>query len=277
MTDYLKRGPDHRDPRRASALDELSFWSSRFGALLFENLDLAPGLRVLDLGCGTGFPLLELAQRLGGGSQVAGVDIWKEGLERAARKLDTLGLRSAALVRADGRRLPFPDGGFDLIVSNLGINNFETPEEVFAECRRVSKPGARLALTTNVIGHMAEFYTAFRQTLTDLGLARYLGRLEANEAHRGSTETVRALLEGAAFRVTKTVSGSFRMRYLDGSAFLRHELTKLGFLDGWRAVVDPADEEPVFAALEKRLNGIAKGMGSLTLSVPMRYIEAQRL
>ena len=36
------------------------------------------------------------------------------------------------------------------------------------------------------------------------------------------------------------------MRYLDGSAFFNHWLTKLGFLDGWRSIVEPEDEEIIF-------------------------------
>ena len=136
--------------------------------------------------------------------------------------------------------------------------------------------GARLALTTNVKGHMAEFYAVFLEALAELGLERCLGRLEANEAHRGTTESVQALLEGADFRVTKSVENSFPMSYLDGSAFFRHALTRFGFLDGWRGVVDTADEERVFAALEERLNAIAKEKGSLIMTIPMRYIEARR-
>ena len=57
MTDYLEGTTDLSDPRVVSVFDEGSFWSSQFGALLLRNLALEPGLEVLDVGCGTGFPL----------------------------------------------------------------------------------------------------------------------------------------------------------------------------------------------------------------------------
>ena len=62
--------------------DELSFWSSRFGALLFDHLELRRGIRGLDVACGAGFPLLELAHVHGESSHLTGVDIWKEALEK---------------------------------------------------------------------------------------------------------------------------------------------------------------------------------------------------
>ena len=108
MTDYLSRETDFDDPRVASAFDELSFWSARFGSLLFDHLELIPGLNVLDVACGTGFPLLELAQVHGDTCRFTGVDIWAPALRRAAAKLTVHDLPHVHLLRADGVRLPFP-------------------------------------------------------------------------------------------------------------------------------------------------------------------------
>ena len=52
------------DPLFCAALDELPLWSAPFGLRLLESVPLAPGATVLDVGCGTGFPLLELAHRV---------------------------------------------------------------------------------------------------------------------------------------------------------------------------------------------------------------------
>lgn len=276
MTDYLERRVDLADPEIASALDEVSFWSSRFGRLLFDHLELRRGITGLDLGCGNGFPLFELAHAHGPSCRFAGVDVWTPAVERAERKRRAHGLRTVALARADGARLPFRDDGFDLIVSNLGVNNFDDPAAVLAECARVARPGARLALTTSLAGHMGEFYAVFREVVGSLGRPEYLERLAANEAHRGTAESVRALVENAGFRVVRVVRDAFAMRYLDGGALLRHPLTVIGFLGGWRAVVDPADEPAVFAELERRLDRLAAERGGLRMTVPMLYLEAAR-
>ncbi|HVQ30534.1 MAG TPA: SAM-dependent methyltransferase, partial [Vicinamibacteria bacterium] len=57
-----------------SARDELPLWSAPFGLALLEAVTLRPGLRVLDVGFGTGFPALELGERLGASARVVGVD-----------------------------------------------------------------------------------------------------------------------------------------------------------------------------------------------------------
>lgn len=276
MTDYLQQRYDTADPDIASAVDQVFFWSSRFGALLLDHIELRPGLRVLDLACGTGFPLFELAQMLGGTSRVTGLDTWKSALERVKLKRRAYGASNISVVEGDGARMPFAASSFDLIVSNLGVNNFADPPSVLAECCRVAMPGARLALTTNVVGHMAEFYNAFRQTLAELGRPDYMERLAANERHRGTRESVCVLLEESGFRVTKAVEGTFTMRYLDGTALLNHFLTKIGFLEGWRSVIDPEDEAAVFTTLERRLNEFAVSEGELRMTIPMLYVEAQK-
>jgi ubiquinone/menaquinone biosynthesis C-methylase UbiE len=276
MTDYLDRIPDYRDPAIVAALDEVSLWSARFGLLLLDHIPLAHDLTVLDVGCGTGFPLLELAQRLGPSCRIVGADPWAAGLARAAEKAQRYGLDNVELVATDGVRLPFAAAEFDLIVANLVLNNVEQPETFLTECARVAKVGARLALTTNVMGHMREFYDLYRAVLLEQGLPRYLGRLEDHEAHRGTKASISRLVEEAGFDITKATEDTFSLRYQDGTTFLNHFFIRLGFLHGWRAIVDEADARTVFAALEQALNQCAAREGELRFTVPMLYLEAAR-
>ncbi|HMA37476.1 MAG TPA: methyltransferase domain-containing protein [Chloroflexia bacterium] len=276
MLDYLQPAPDPADPAIAPAFDELSLWAARFGLLLLQHLELRGNRTILDLGCGTGFPLFELAQVHGRSCQVIGVDLWPAGLARAKAKARVYQLPNAQLVAADGAALPFPAATFDLIVSNLGLNNFAQPAAVLAECSRVAWPGATLALTTNLQGHMHEFYAVVRQVLQDSGPPEALDRLAHNEAHRGTRESVCALLQDAGFRVGTVVEESCQLRFLTGTALFQHFLTRVGFLAGWRAVVDPAAEAALFTTVEQRLNALAAHQGSLTLTVPMLYVEAHK-
>lgn len=273
MTDYLRRSTDYHDAEVASAFDELSFWSSRFGHLLFRHLEISGPARILDLGFGTGFPLFELAHAFGQTSSVTGLDIWREALGRASLKRRVYGALHVSIVEGDGARQPFRDETFDLIVSNLGINNFAAPATVLAECFRVSRPGAHLVLTTNVVGHYREFYNLYREVLRELGKQERLEGLRLQEEHRGTRETVCGSLEQAGFTVVKAIEDEFQMRFLDGSAMLRHSLVRFGFLDGWRGVVKPEEEEEVFALLEGRLNEMAHDQGELQMTVPMLYLE----
>lgn len=54
--------------------DELPLWSAPFGLLLLKHLELKPNLTVIDLGSGSGFPLIELAERLGKSCKLFGLD-----------------------------------------------------------------------------------------------------------------------------------------------------------------------------------------------------------
>ncbi|MFN8371960.1 MAG: methyltransferase domain-containing protein [Anaerolineae bacterium] len=224
----------------------------------------------------TGVPLFELAHMHGTSCHFTGVDIWQAALDRAQFKLNAYGLTNITLQKIDGHNLPFPDAHFDLFISNLGVNNFDDPQAMLAECARVAKPGARLVLTTNIIGHMREFYDVYRAVLKDFGKPEYLERLAHNEAHRGTPSAHTRLVEYAGFRVSKIIEDSFTLRYLDGSAFFRHWLIRLGFLDQWRAIVDKADERAVFTNLEARLNTLAQQRSGLTMTIPMLYVEGIR-
>jgi ubiquinone/menaquinone biosynthesis C-methylase UbiE len=276
MTHYLNTAIDFEDPQTAAVFEEFGSWMLRFGHLLLDNLEIRRDQRILDVACGTGFPLFDLAQIHGKSCRVTGVDIWKAALDRARSKLQLLDLANVDIIEADAAHLPFRDAEFDLLVSNLGVNNFDDPTAVLRECFRVAKPRARLALTTNVEGHMREFYEVYRDVLRQAGKNEALARLRTNEAHRGTRESVTQLVERAGFAITKVVETNFSLRYLDGTTLFNHLLTRFGFLEGWRAVAGPADEKEVFGALEEKLNSIAAERGELKLTIPMLYVEARK-
>src|SRR6185503_17961936 len=60
--DFLAFNADFSSPQILAAYDELPLWSAMFGLLLLEEAPLANVGRALDVGCGTGFPLVELAE-----------------------------------------------------------------------------------------------------------------------------------------------------------------------------------------------------------------------
>lgn len=274
--DYLTRVIDWTRPDIVAVFDEAPLWSALFGQLLLDHVPLVPHARVLDLACGAGFPLLDLAQRLGPTCRAYGLDPWQAGLGRAIQKKATWEVQQVRFVLGDGAAIPFADGAFDLITSNLGVNNFADAPAVLAECARVLAPGGRMAFTTNLRGHMREFYAAYADTLRDLGRADLLERLEAHIAHRFSLEDALALLEQTGFRVAQVHEQVFTLRYLDGSALLNHRFIQLAFLESWREWLPPEEVEPVFRRLEQRLNALAERAGGLTLTVPAAYIEAEK-
>lgn len=111
--------------------------------------------RVLDLGCGRGMVLLDVARHLPRGRAV-GVDIWsskdQSGNAMAAALANAEAEGVAARVElhtADMRRLPFANASFDAVVSNVAIHNIATREgraQAIDEAWRVLRPGGVLLL-----------------------------------------------------------------------------------------------------------------------------------
>ncbi len=271
---YLDFAFDPHSSDAIQAFDEAPLWSAVFGALLLKHVPLSASAKVLDLGCGTGFPTLELAGRIGPAGEVWGIDPWAEALARAREKARICGLSNVHYCDGDAAKLPFDAGTFDLITSNLGVNNFIDAAAALAESRRVLKPGGRFALTTNLCGHMSEFYVVFADVLRSLRLLDAVSALEAHVAHRHSINDVRQMLAAAGLDMAKVVEETYVMRFASGSALLNHYFIKLGFLDGWKSVVPVADQRRVFEELEAVLNDTAARAGALAFSVPMAYIEA---
>jgi arsenite methyltransferase len=272
MRHFLDHPAGWMPPRPAEIHDETSFWSARSGALLFDHLEIRRGIRGLDVGCGTGFPLIELADLHGPSSHFTGIDISADALERARLKLELHGLTNVDIVETDVASMPFPDAHFDLVVCNIGINNFPDAGAALRECRRVAKPGARLVLTTNARGHFAALYAVLDAILSESGLGPARDALRHEQQHRHSKHGIVNLLVDSGFTVSRCFEQSFQMRFADGSAMLRHSLVKW-FLDGWRQAVGAANEREVFNALEARLNAAAERDGCVQMTVPMLYLE----
>ncbi len=179
-------------------------------------------------------------------------------------------------VEGDAGKLPFEDHSFDLIVSNLLINNLSDPNAVMSECRRVAKPDTILSWGTNLREHMPEFYTVFELILQQLDMKAALARLTEHIQKRVTIKGLNEMIGGFGFTPTRSETEMTSFRFLDGSAMLRHFIIKEAFLDDWRRLLDPNTEKDVFCRVEQELNRRARENGELNLSVPMAYIEARK-
>jgi len=242
----------------AQYYDELPLWSAPFGQLILERVPLRRGQTIVDIGAGTGFLTVELAQR-SAAARVIAVDPWPEAMRVLRRKINYLGLTNVELRVSDAAALDLVSGSADVVVSNLGVNNFDNAETILAECHRVLRPGGRLLLSTNLVGHMAEFYEVLREVLDDHE------RLDAHVNQRATVDRTVAQLRAAGFTASVAGTGSFTMRFADGTALFSHYFIQLGFLEGWRSIASATD----LSAVEKKLNE----RGELALTIPMACFE----
>src|SRR5215218_1831266 len=119
-----------------------------------KRLDLKPGMKVLDVACGTGNLALPAAKT---GATVTGVDIAPNLVEQARENATAAGL-NAKFDEGDAEALPYADASFDAVVTMFGGMFAPRPDLVAAELKRVCRPGGFIAMAnwtpTGFIGQM---------------------------------------------------------------------------------------------------------------------------
>lgn len=114
--------------------------------MFLDSLDLTPGMRVLEVGCGTGRATVDLGlcDRVRPGGSVTALDPNRVLLQRLADKCRDRGVANVEIVQGRGEELPFLDGHFDAAIA-VGSLHFTDWERVVAEMVRVTKPGGLIA------------------------------------------------------------------------------------------------------------------------------------
>jgi ubiquinone/menaquinone biosynthesis C-methylase UbiE len=118
---------------------------------LIAQAELADGLRVLEIGCGTG-NVTTRVKRAEPGADVIGTDPDPLALARAQRKAQ--GLAGIRFERAYAQELPFADGEFDRVLSSMMLHHLDEDVKAgaLAEVHRVLRPGGRLHIV-DIGGH----------------------------------------------------------------------------------------------------------------------------
>jgi len=276
-TPYLKTRHDLNDPELVSVIDEIPLWSAAFGLRILDTIRYRKSIRALDIGPGLGFPMIELAMRLGSSSAVFGIDPWRAGNERTRKKIGICGLSNAAIVEGVAEAMPFPDGNFDLLVSNNGLNNVRDLAATLEECGRVAKTGAQFVFTFNTEDTFREFYEIYRLVLVESGLGDLDREVSRHiRAKRKPLREVRTLLEASGFTVTGVAEEEFRYRFSDGSALLNHFAIGYAFLPAWKMIPPDERREDVFRRIEERINSAAGEDRGFSMRVPFVTVDSRK-
>jgi ubiquinone/menaquinone biosynthesis C-methylase UbiE len=273
MKNYLN---NRFDPVKVvNGFDELPVWSAPFGLKLLDAVEYKPNIAALDIGFGAGFPLTELAMRLGNNSVVYGIDPWKEVVERARVKIDCYGITNIKIIEGVAESIPLADRSVGLITSNNGINNVTDMDKALSECARILEPGGQFVQTMNLEQSMFEFYGQMEHVLKEMSLYGEIEQMYAHIAHkRPSIGKMKTLLHKYGFMIKRLEYDQFNYRFADGTAMLNHYFIRLAFMDSWISLL-PADKfEEIFDRIETRLNEYAYRYGGLKLSIPFVLIDA---
>jgi 2-polyprenyl-3-methyl-5-hydroxy-6-metoxy-1,4-benzoquinol methylase len=190
-----------------------------------DELNLAPGTPVLDLGCGAGLLSLELASR---GLAVTGADSSAEmvaSLERLAAQADVAGTLRAQ--RADVKQLPFGQGEFELVIALGLLPWLSDPESAVAQMARVLAPAGWMIVTADNRARL-NFLTEPRENplLTPVRLARRAlralasGPTDSALSYRHLPSDVDHMLEAAALMPIRRTTIGFGPFTFMGRQFL---------------------------------------------------------
>lgn len=127
-----------------SSFAPIAAFTTPAAARLVAFAGLQPGQAVLDVACGTGVVAVTAARL---GARVSGLDLAPALIEEAKRNAALLGA-DIAFTTGDAEALPYPDGHFDVVLSQFGHMFAPRPEITIAEMLRVLKPGGRIAFST---------------------------------------------------------------------------------------------------------------------------------
>ncbi len=278
MTQYLKTDWDYNSERLVEVFDELPLWAAPFGLKLLEGIRYKKGIQALDIGFGAGFPLTEIAMRLGKDSKIYGIDPWEAAIDRAEKKIDFYDIHNIEIIRGVAENIPINDNSIDLIVSNNGLNNVTDLDKSISECARIIKSEGQFIQTMNLNNTMIEFYSAMEKILTDLKLANCLDSMR-NQIYKKRKPLDQYLeqIRSHGFSIDSVKHDKFEYKFVDGTTMLNHHFIRLAFIDGWKNIIPNEKQKEIFELIENELNLKSTNDGILTLSVPFVLIDCKKL
>ncbi|RPI87624.1 MAG: methyltransferase domain-containing protein [Chloroflexi bacterium] len=128
----------------------LSKWFQFTQKLATSVMDIKPDNRVLDVGCGTGYAVIEIARRLDQG-KAYGIDISTGMVERAIKNIPGELSNRVSFRQASAEYIPYPNSDFDYILCTNSFHHYPEPPRALREMYRVLRPGGLLVILDNAI------------------------------------------------------------------------------------------------------------------------------
>ena len=167
---------------------------SSYAVLVDDIAKLPPPKTVIDLGCGDGYLLALLSERIPS-SQLVGIDMAPEELELAARRA----LPHANLSLGNAETLPLATASADAVVCHMAFMLFDDPHSVVQELARVIRPGGVFAAILGPASGSSEVVARYGSFLRDAEAAENLPPLRVGDSATYSVDSLRALFAGDAW------------------------------------------------------------------------------
>ena len=110
------------------------------------SLGLKTGMKVADIGCGSGYFALAAASIVGDEGIVYGTDILQEMVEYCTKAAQDNNITNTLFLKGEESGIPLPDGKVDIVIMANVVHELIEPEKSFREVKRILKPGGKLFL-----------------------------------------------------------------------------------------------------------------------------------
>ncbi|MBL8624546.1 MAG: methyltransferase domain-containing protein [Myxococcales bacterium] len=220
-------------------------WGSRFGKMLLRDLALPERGQILDISCGTGYPLIEVLRRKGDAARIIAIDASSAMLDIARKKVADLGAlgKKGVFFRTESPvpRLSFADGVYDLVLCNLGLNEMPNAAAALADFARVTKIGGEVRCTMPLEGTWAEFHDIYREVLVKHDRHEALDRLDAHLASYPTVDEACGWMRAAGLEPRVEVE-EFTLLFKSSREFFFAPVVEFGPLPAWKAVAGSGQE-----------------------------------
>jgi ubiquinone/menaquinone biosynthesis C-methylase UbiE len=144
------------DPAERGRLRRQSQELGAYSSALLDQVGVGPGWRAIDLGCGPSGVLGLLAERVGPGGRVTGLEINPANVSLARELAQELaqerGLANVEVLQGDARQTGQPSSAFDLVHARTLLINVPDPAGIVAEMVRLTRPGGWVAVMEPDVG-----------------------------------------------------------------------------------------------------------------------------
>ncbi len=250
---------------------EVEFFSV-FGRQLVEDLAIAPGERVLDVGCGRGAVLFPAAERVGPTGSVTGIDLAPGMVERAGADARARGLANVSVEVMDAQEPQLPAASYDVVASSLVIFFLPDPVAALRSWRELLVENGRLGFTT--FAGDDEAWSWVTDVFEDFVPPTLRRASQSEDNPFASTENVERLVCDAGLRdATSTVrvhETTFRNPEQWHAWSWSH-----GQRAWWEHVPEDRRDE-VKQRASAHLDALRRDRGAITLRSPVRYTMARR-
>jgi ubiquinone/menaquinone biosynthesis C-methylase UbiE len=216
----------------------LPIWSMRFGRMLLRKIETPPAKSmILDVGCGTGYPALEILRKLDDQSRIIAIDCASEMLNVARKKAgDLSGKRIFFRTETIDKKLSFASDVYDLVIANDSVWELDEPKAAIMDFARVCKPGGHVLVTMPLAGSWSEFYDIYREVLVKHDHHEILRKLDEELQRAPDREQAREWLEEAGLLDVSVEAEEFDLLFRSAREFFFAPVIEYGPLPQWKEI-----------------------------------------